>query len=68
MSLMYIDPGMGGMLLQIIIGLAAVAGAVIFSMRRTIKGWFNKDAQAAKTAQRPDVSDELIDPLEDSEV
>jgi hypothetical protein len=39
---MYIDPAFGGMLLQVIIAIAAVSGAVIFSFRRKISALFKK--------------------------
>ena len=33
---MYLDPGFGGMLLQVIVALVAVGGAVLYSLRKKI--------------------------------
>ena len=38
---MYLDPGFGGMLLQVIVALVAVGGAILFSMRKRIKNLFS---------------------------
>ena len=40
---MYIDPGFGGMLLQAIVAIVAVGGAIMFSFRRKIKELFTKN-------------------------
>jgi len=37
---LYLDPGFGGMLLQVIVALVAVGGAILFSMRKKIKNLF----------------------------
>ena len=46
---MYIDPGFGGMLLQAIVVIAAVAGSLAYSFRRKISGFFKKDADKTKS-------------------
>lgn len=47
---MYLDPGFGGMLVQIIIAVVAAGGAILFAMRRKIKNLFkkNKPTEVAK--------------------
>ena len=40
---MYLDPGFGGMLIQIIVALIAAGGAIAFSMRKKIKAMFSKN-------------------------
>jgi len=40
---MYLDPGFGGMLLQAIVAIVAVGGAIMFSFRRKIKELFTKN-------------------------
>jgi len=39
---MYLDPGFGGMLLQVFVVIAAVGGAILYSMRKRIRGLFKK--------------------------
>ena len=34
---MYLDPGFGGMLLQVILAIVAVGGAILYSLRRKIR-------------------------------
>ena len=43
---MYLDPGFGGMLLQIIVAIAAVAGILLFSIRRKIRNLFSKNKES----------------------
>jgi len=40
---MYLDPGFGGMLLQVIVALVAVGGAILYSMRKKICNLFKKN-------------------------
>jgi hypothetical protein len=40
---MYLDPSFGGMLLQILVAVAAGGGAIAFGMRRKIKMFFTKN-------------------------
>ena len=59
---MYIDPGFGGMLLQAIVAIAAVSGALVFSMRKKIRKFIallmnrrsnsNKTAAASKSGKK----------------
>jgi hypothetical protein len=67
--IMYLDPGFGGMLIQVIVALAAVGGAIVFSARKKIRTLFSKKKQGApveETSKR-DVSTEdgVIDMLSD---
>jgi hypothetical protein len=67
---MYLDPGVTGMLVQIIIVIAAFGGAILFSMRKKIKAFFKKN----KDGTQPQIDtisndmandDDAIDVLED---
>ena len=40
---MYIDPAFGGMLLQVALGIVAVGGAIIYSVKRRAKKLLGKD-------------------------
>jgi len=65
---MYLDPGFGGMLLQVIVVIAAVGGGILFSLRKKIKNLFskkdNKKAPISKQVQI-DIEDDALDILED---
>ena len=68
MVLMYIDPAFGGMLLQILIAVAAVGGAVVFSVRRKIRASLKKDSKkgsVSKAAPSDDTKEEIVDTLSD---
>jgi hypothetical protein len=43
MKKMYLDPGFGGMLVQVIVLIVAVGGGIIFSLRKKIKALFSKN-------------------------
>jgi hypothetical protein len=43
---MYLDPGFGGMLLQAVVAIVAVGGAIIFSFRKKIKELFTKNKKS----------------------
>jgi len=65
---MYLDPGFGGMLVQVIIAIVAVAGGVLFSFRKKIKGLFSKskeDTSAVNTANMQDTTDDAIDMIDE---
>ena len=46
---MYLDPGFGGMLLQVIVAMVAVGGAIIYSIRKKISNFFSGNKDKAKT-------------------
>jgi len=66
---MYLDPGFGGMLLQVIVAIAAVGGAILFSLRKKIKQLFSKNKSdippIANQAASTDNDDEAVDMLDD---
>ena len=69
---MYLDPGFGGMLLQVIVALAAVGGAILFSLRKKITGLFKKGKNDTNVSQSPPKvtnksDDDVIDTLSDEE-
>ncbi len=39
---MYLDPGFGGMLIQILIAVVAAGGAAVFAMRKKLRAMFSK--------------------------
>jgi len=70
---MYLDPGFGGMLVQVVVAIVAMGGIIAFSLRRKIRALFskNKDTgnKAADLADRAnaenDTTDDAIDMLSD---
>ena len=46
---MYLDPGFGGMLVQILVAVVAAGGAIAFSLRKKIKKLFSKNKNNDKT-------------------
>ena len=46
---MYLDPGFGGMLVQILVAVAAAGGAIAFSLRKKIKKLFSKNKNKDNT-------------------
>lgn len=76
---MYLDPGFGGMLVQVLIAIVAVGGALIFSLRRKIRVLFSKnnesnvreasiDADASDASKNKAAnSDDAIDMLTEDE-
>jgi len=66
---MYLDPSFGGMLLQIIIAIAASGGAVIFGMRKKIKAFFKKNKNDTTTnvnrQTKADSEEDIVDMLAD---
>jgi len=65
---MYLDPGFGGMLLQVIVAIIAVGGAILFSVRKKIKRLFSKDkteTSSFENIQATDNDDDAIDVLND---
>jgi len=47
---MYLEPGFGGMLLQILVAIAAAGGVLVFSLRKKIAGLFSKNKRKVPTA------------------
>ena len=68
---MYIDPGFGGMLIQIIIALIAAGGALVFAFRKKIRALFSKDKKAGGMGRiaesASDTADDAIDMLSDDQ-
>jgi len=66
---MYLDPGFGGMLLQVIVILIAVGGAIIFSLRKKIRQLFSKSEPDTQPTENQftatDEEDDAIDILND---
>jgi len=66
---MYLDPSFGGMLLQLLVAIAAGSGAIIFGMRRKIMAFFRKNKNKTVTninQQHQDPEDgKIVDMLSD---
>jgi len=69
---MYLDPGFGGMLVQVLIAVVAAGGIVLFTLRRKIKAFFSKNKELNTTATDTGASNpvnngdnEIIDMLSD---
>ena len=68
---MYLDPGFGGMLLQVIVAIAAAGGAALFALRKKLRTVFskNKNNEGLKPASKPNnySEDGVIDVLSDDD-
>ena len=67
---MYLDPGFGGMLIQIVVAVVAAGGVIAFTMRKKIKALFSRNKGDAPTTTTTDsavsnADDEVIDMLSD---
>ena len=64
---MYLDPGFGGMLLQLIVAIAAVGGGILFSFRKKIGGLFKKgdDKPIKAVSGVPETDDDAVDVLDE---
>ena len=67
---MYIDPGVGGMLIQVLFVIAATGGALIFALRKKIKALFSKSGKKDEPAKQTKIDsanldDDMIDILSD---
>ena len=61
---MYLDPALGGMLLQAVVAIIAVGGGLLFSFRKKIRAMFSKDEEV-KRKENMEVTDDAIDTLAD---
>jgi len=68
---MYLDPGFGGMLLQVLIALAAVSGAVLFSLRKKLRGLFPGKKAGSNRSKPINITDDteegVIDTINENE-
>ena len=66
---MYLDPGFGGMLVQILVAIAAAGGAILFTIRKKIKSLFSRNKQedySRPVKKNTNISDDdVIDTLSD---
>ena len=67
---MYLDPGFGGMLVQIVVALVALGGALLFTMRKKIKALFTQEPKIDGSANsmsniNVDSEEDVIDTLTD---
>jgi len=64
---MYLDPGFGGMLIQIIVALVAAGGVAVFALRKKISALFsgkkNSKQTNATTQKTVDNNDDFIDTM-----
>jgi len=63
---MYLDPGFGGMLVQVIVAIAAISGGLLFSFRKKIRQLFSRNKEGAQPTNIPmqDTPDDAVDMLE----
>ena len=67
---MYIDPAFGGMLLQVVLGIVAVGGAIVYSLRRRAKRLLGKEKQEEQLSAvdaAGEGANEMVDLLAESE-
>jgi hypothetical protein len=66
---MYLDPSFGGMLIQLLVAIAAGGGVIIFGMRRKIMALFkkNKNDSTINVSSQPRTNGEedIVDMLAD---
>ncbi|MCL2839409.1 MAG: hypothetical protein FWE05_01435 [Defluviitaleaceae bacterium] len=66
---MYLDPGFGGMLLQIVVVIIAMGGAILFSLRKKIRNLFTKkediNSTIAPTHSTSVSEEDVIDVLDE---
>jgi len=62
---MYFDPGFGGMLLQVLLAIIAMSGAIVFSFRKRIRNFFSKfkSKDVVPDMNIPDNEDDAYDVL-----
>ena len=68
---MYLDPGFGGMLLQVIVVIIATGGAILFSLRKKIIALFikeNKEDIVNPPDKINDSDSNIIDLLSDEDI
>ena len=53
---MYLDPGFGGMLFQVLIAIAAAGGIILFTLRRKLRALFSKKKGADLSYATADVA------------
>jgi hypothetical protein len=51
---MYLDPGFGGMFIQVLVAIVAAGGILIFSLRRKLKALFSKNHSVGVSAEPRD--------------
>jgi len=54
---MYLDPGFGGMLLQVLVVIVAMGGAILFSLRRKIRSLFSRGNNRSENAANGDITE-----------
>ena len=67
---MYLDPGFGGMLVQVLVALVAAGGAVVFALRKKLRALFSKGSNKKGPASPTELNaenleDDVIDTLSD---
>ena len=64
---MYLDPGFGGMIVQVIVAIVAVGGGLLYSFRKKIRNLFSKDkGESSQTVDftESDNVDDAVDVLD----
>ena len=70
---MYLDPGFGGMLVQVLVAIVAVGGATVFTFKKRIKEFFTKkksndpNANVVETTEAEAEVEDAIDAMDDED-
>lgn len=56
---MYLDPGFGSMIIQLIVGAAAAIGVFFFAFKNKIKDFFSKKKTSAQADDSPEASTQV---------
>jgi len=67
---MYLDPGFGGMLVQVVVAIAAAGGVILFSLRKKLNALFSKDKNKKQIGE-PELTtspeENVVDMIDDKE-
>lgn len=51
---MYLDPGIGSMIIQFVVAAIAACGGLLFAFRARIKAFFNKNKKTVDGEEKPE--------------
>jgi hypothetical protein len=59
--LMYIDPGLGSMIIQVIIGIVAAGSTALYVLREKISRWVGRSSKEEDAFEETEKQEELTD-------
>ena len=65
---MYLDPGFGGILIQVLVAIVATGGILVFSLRRKLRALFSKKKVSDTDSKKDDTAAATVDTAEDEAV